>query len=322
MTERTVVGIPAGFRDVLYEEASTRRRLLTTLAEAFAERGYREVAPSPVEYLELYSRGHQSLRQRAFRFLDRDDNLLALRADFTPAVARIVAGPMAGERPPLRLWYAGSVFRKTGSQRGVFFEMSQVGAELIGESSVEADAELLALLVSHLDRLGVRDVRLHLNHAGVFRGILAELRLSARALRMLRTEIDRKDIRTLVDRLATLGVRPDLQRQLQQIPRFIGPARILREAHEAVTNQESRAAIESLMELAERLAPWRDRLTFDLAEIDDLEYYTGVMCTAYTPSLKQELGKGGRYDGLLREFGRDLPAVGFSLSLDSLLELP
>lgn len=322
MTERTIVGIPAGFRDILCDEAAARRRLLAALAESFAERGYREIAPSPVEYLELYSRGHQSLRERAFRFLDRDDNLLALRADFTPAVARIVAGPMAGERPPLRLWYAGSVFRKTGSQRGAFSEMSQVGAELIGESSVDADAELLALLLTHLDRLDVRDARVHLNHAGIFRGILGELHFSEKTLRILRAEIDRKDIRALVDRLSALGVRPELQGQLQQIPRFIGAVRILREAHDAVTNRESRAAIEWLMVLAERLAPWQDRLTFDLAEIDDLEYYTGVMCTVYSPSLNRELGKGGRYDTLMREFGRDLPAIGFSLSLDALLELP
>jgi ATP phosphoribosyltransferase regulatory subunit len=274
-----------------------------------------------VEFFELYERGHQSSRERAIRFLDRDDRLLALRADFTPAVARIVAGPLAEEPLPLRLWYAGTVFRKTGNLRGAFRERVQVGAECIGEAGPEADAELLALMLRSLTQLGAGRVSLHLNHAGIFRGVLRHLRLSPPAARMLRAEIDRKDVRALADRLASLGIPDELQEQVRRLSRCVGGASVLDEALRVVTNEESRSGIARLKDVAGRLASHDVSVTYDLAEMDDLEYYTGIMFTAFLPAQNREAGKGGRYDSLLREFGREAPAIGFSLTLDALREV-
>ena len=199
--------------------------------------------------------------------------------------------------------------------------MAQIGAELIGEGSASSDAELLKLMLTSLQKLDVRGVSLHLNHAGIFRGIVRELRLAPKAIRALKAEIDRKDVRGLADHLDAIGVGQKLQQQMHQLSRLIGPATVLDEALSVLTNEESRSAIGELRELASRLTPWRDLITFDLTEIDDLEYYTGVMFAVFTSRLNRELGKGGRYDTLLREFGRDLPAIGFSLSLDALVEL-
>jgi len=319
--EKQAIGLPAGFRDILFDDAAKRRNITTTLAPLLAREGYKELSPSTIEFLDLYSRGHQSVRQRAFRFLDRDDNLLALRADFTPAVARIAAGPLKDEPLPLKLWYCGSVFRKTGRERGGFTEMAQIGAELIGDGSASSDAGLLKLMLTSLQQLGIAGVSLHLNHAGIFRGIVRELRLSPKAIRALKAEIDRKDVRGLADHLDGIGVGQELQQQLHQLSRLIGPASVLDEALGVLTNEESRSAIGELRTIASQLTQWRDLITFDLSEIDDLEYYTGVMCAVFTSQLNRELGKGGRYDSLLREFGRDLPAVGFSLSLDAMVEL-
>jgi ATP phosphoribosyltransferase regulatory subunit len=79
--------------------------------------------------------------------------------------------------------------------------------------------------------------------------------------------------------------------------------------------------MEELMLLAGKLERWRDRIIYDLTEIDELEYYTGVMFALFNPRLTSELGKGGRYDSLMQEFGRPMPAIGFSCSLDRLAEL-
>lgn len=319
--DRQTIGLPAGFRDTLFDDAAKRRTITTRLAPYFEERGYREVSPSTIEFLDLYARGHQSARQRAYRFLDRDDNLLALRADFTPSVARIAAGPLKDEPLPLRLWYGGSVFRKTGRERGGFIEMAQIGAEMIGDGSTTSDVEILNLMLASLENLGIKGLSLHLNHAGVFRGILRELRLSPKDVRALKAEIDRKDVRALATHLDLIGIGAELQQQLHHLSRLVGPSSVLDEALRVLTNDESRSAIKQLRDIASRLDRWRDIITFDLTEIDDLEYYTGVMWAVFTSQLNRELGKGGRYDTLLREFGRDLPAIGFSLSLDALAEL-
>jgi ATP phosphoribosyltransferase regulatory subunit len=319
--ERKTIGVPAGHRDMLFEEAAWVRRTVASMEKVYADAGYREVAPSAVEYFDLYERGHQGARQRAIRFLDADDRLIALRADFTPAVARMVAGPLSGEPLPLKLWYTGTVFRKPGNVRGAFRETVQVGAELIGDASPSADVDTVELMLRCLASAGATNISLHLNHAGVFRGILKELDLPAGAMKGLQAEIDRKDVRGLAEKLGALGVPLPLQLQIQGLSRCVGPASVLDRAHALVTNPESRAGIHALKELAGRLASQRVLLTFDLAEMDDLEYYTGFMFAAYLPAHNREVGRGGRYDSLLGEFGREAPAIGFSLSLDAMKEV-
>jgi ATP phosphoribosyltransferase regulatory subunit len=313
---RTIAGPPPGFRDLLFEEAAARRRVEKEFAAVFNERGYREIMPSSVESMEVYTRGHQGIGERTFRFLDREDNLLALRGDFTPSIARIVAGRQSEFTFPARVWYFGSVFRKADSHRGLYQEFSQVGAESIGTGSPEADAEILDIAIGGLTRAGVGDACVHVNHAGIFRGLVAALALDSAASATVKDAIDRKDMRALGERLDELRVDDEHRSQLHALAGCVGGIEVLGTADRALQNAEARAALKELTLLAKSLPQWRERMVFDLTEIDEMEYYTGLMYTFFSPSHSGELGKGGRYDDLLREFGADLPAVGFALSVD------
>ncbi len=319
--KKASLGLPSGFRDLLGGETRKRRTIENTLAGIFELKGYTEVRPSAVEYFDVYTRGKQSVRDRVFRFLDRDDNLLALRADFTPSIARIVTSRGSTLTLPARAWYAGSVFRKSNSRRGLPQELWQVGAELIGVNSVEHDAEILDLMLECLKALRLGNLQLHLSHAGVFRGIAGQLRLDREGRQAVTSEIDRKDSRGLASRLRTLGVAPDVQAQIHALTGCVGDRDALSRARDTITNEESRRAIDALLALGSGLDRWHGDLLYDLTEVDEMEYYTGVMFTIFSPRLRSELGKGGRYDALLGDFGKDLPAVGFSLSLDGLAEL-
>ncbi len=321
MKSGSTIGLPAGFRDLLFTEAQTRRRIGDSLARLFDERGYGEIAPSTVEYHDLYRRGNQSVEDRTVKFLDRDDHLLALRADFTPAIARIAANRLLQTPRPIRIWYEGSVFRKVDPKRGRYCEFIQVGAELLGLDSVEQDVEIIDLALSSLDALGLRDAKLHINHAGIFRSLVNDLQLDRKSLRQVKAAIDRKDARGLATRLETLGVSPDVHDQLEVLASCVGGEEVLQRASDSVRNTSARNAIAALRNLANGLTRWRDLITFDLAEIDEMEYYTGIMFTLFHPRLSTELGGGGRYDTLLREFGAELPAVGFSFSMDALADL-
>ncbi len=318
---KSSIGLPTGFRDVAFDEARSRRAIERQFAEVFDKQGFGEVSPSGVEYLDVYTRGRQSIKEFTFKFLDRDDNLLALRADFTPAIARVVASGVLGEDVPYRLWYCGNVFRKADVHRGKFHEFRQIGAELLGANSIERDAEILSTALECLAAAGIREVYLHLNHAGIFRGIIKALDLDPEALRQVKTEIDRKDMRRVAARLQGFGVAPEVQRQVNEICRCVGTKEDLRAARTAIHNQEAAAAIDELLELASRLSPWTENIVFDLTEIDEMEYYTGVMFGFFSSRVSTELGKGGRYDSLLQEFGRPMPAVGFSFSVDNLVSL-
>jgi ATP phosphoribosyltransferase regulatory subunit len=315
-----IIGLPAGYRDFMFADAELRRRIENEFASVFSSAGFREVIPSAVEYLDLYARGNQGIRERAMRFLDREDNLLALRADFTPAVARIVAAHSREMPRPVRVWYSGPVFRKTDRHRGQYQEFSQIGAELIGGDPPAADVEILDIALQCLSRSGFPDACVHVNHAGIFRGLVNSLGLKQSDLAEVRSAIDRKDMRALGVRLEELGVDGTVRAQVNTLSRTVGDSRALGAAASSIDNEESRDAIASLESLASRLPRWRDRITFDLTEIDEMEYYTGVMYTFLSPAHSVEVGRGGRYDSLMREFGVDLPAVGFSFSMDSLGE--
>ena len=318
---KPTIGLPTGYRDVVFDEARSRRTIERQFAEVFDKRGFGEISPSGVEYLDVYTRGRQSIKEVTFKFLDRDDNLLALRADFTPAIARVVSSGVLGEEVPYRIWYCGNVFRKADVHRGRFHEFRQIGAELLGANSIERDVEILQVALECMAAAGIKDVHLHLNHAGIFRGIINALPLDPEALRQVKTEIDRKDMRRVAARLQDFGVAPDIQRQVNAICRCVGDRDDLCATREAIDNQEAAAAMDALLELASLLSPFTENIVFDLTEIDEMEYYTGVMFAFFHPKVSTELGKGGRYDALLQEFGRSMPAVGFSFSMDNLVVL-
>jgi ATP phosphoribosyltransferase regulatory subunit len=315
------LGLPPGFRDVLFEEARARRSIEGKLAGVFEHRGYKEVVPSTVEFLDLYTRGKQSIKDRVYRFLDRQDNLLALRADFTPAVARIVSTRAPAAETPMKVWYVGSVFRKVEPEQGRFCEFTQVGAELLGTNSVATDTEIIGTALSCLSSLGISNVLVHINHVGIFRGIVDAMGLDSMALSLVKSELDRKDTRALASRLQKLDVPGDVQAQLHALTGMIGGEDVLVEARAQIRNEQSRMALAELDGLAAALAPWKQYLCYDLTEVDELEYYTGVMFKFFSPRLRVELGGGGRYDALMREFGTEMPAIGFSFSLESLMEL-
>jgi ATP phosphoribosyltransferase regulatory subunit len=319
--ESKTVALPAGFRDVLFEEARKKRRIEEELARLFEGRGFGEVSPSSIEFLDLYTRGNQNIHDRVLKFLDRDDNLLGLRADFTPAIARIVAGQLPGAELPVKIWYSGSIFRKVEAKQGRFCEFGQIGAELIGLDSLQRDLEIIDLAMEALWRLGFQDAQLHINHAAIFRGMVPDIHLDPKALRLVKAEIGRKNVRGLAAQLEALGVPSDVRAQVNWLAGCVGDADALRGAASVLKSVESRLGVETLMELGVHLDRWRKNIVFDLSEIDEMEYYTGVMFTFFARGLTEELGKGGRYDTLLKEFGKDMPAVGFSFSMDGLVKL-
>jgi ATP phosphoribosyltransferase regulatory subunit len=311
------LGLPEGYRDLLFDEAQKKRKIEARLAGQLEEAGYREIAPSSVEYLELYRRGNQNNVEHAVKFLDRNDDLLSLRADFTPSIARIFARRPPPAEDPVRVWYAGSVFRRSNVRGGRWSEFGQVGAECIGRGG--GDAEILQLVLRLLESAGIHDAECHINHAGVFRGIVQDLSLEPEALDRVKAEIDHKNTRALAARLEALGVGEDTREQLRALSRFVGGTEVLAEARRSLRNPTSLAAVGQLETLVGRLNG--NRVVVDLTEIDEMEYYTGVMFTLFSPRLNEEIGAGGRYDTLFGEFGAAMPAIGFSLSMDALMEL-
>jgi len=316
-----ISNVPPGSQDLLAGDVSRRRRIQGAWFAQAEARGYQEVIPPTFEYEEVFTRsGGPELAARLIRFVDRDGRLVALRADFTSAIARVVATRLAGAPLPLRLSYAGKVYRQEPEGGGRRRELFQLGAELIGDPSAEADVESLRLVVSLLRELGVRDFQINLGDIRFIRPLLAGL--APEAAEALRAAIDRKDRAALTAIAREVGAPAAVARALVELPELIGRGDVLGRARTLASGREAEEAIERLRAVDALLTPEeRAHVVYDLGEIRGLGYYTGIQFEVFVAGVGRAVGYGGRYDSLLAMYGADRPAVGFALETDALADL-
>jgi ATP phosphoribosyltransferase regulatory subunit len=316
MTRPSLLSIPSGVQCFFGPEARLRREIERRVADVFRGWSYEEIVLPLFDYDEVFSRGGgPSASGGIYRFVGRDGEVLALRRDFTALVAKIVVSRLASAELPLRLFYSGEVLRYQPPRAGQQEELFQIGLEHLGDGAA-ADVEVLLVACEALDRLGASDARLTLGHVGYVLGLLAgaepaERDLALAAMRRrdrdgLRAALGEERARPLV---ATLG--------------FTGGLEALNEAEKLAASDESARALARLREVAGSLRDLglEDRLRLDLGEVRGFDYYTGLVFEIHAEGAGLELGGGGRYDSLVARFGRDVPAVGFYLSLDRLAEL-
>jgi len=308
----SIAPIPPGALDLAGEAVRRRRQLQTRMLEQLGALGYEEIIPPTFEYAEVFVRaggGDPDLGDRLIRFLDLDGRLLALRYDFTASVARLAATKLADRPTPLRLSYAGKVFRQDPGREGRRpREILQVGGELLGDAGVGADVEALRLALALARCADVTEYQVNLGHAGVLQPALAALPPDVRTT--VRRLIDRKDARGLA--AAVPGV-------LAELPFIIGRRDALDRA--AGVARDSGAAIARLRAIDAQLSEEEcHHVVYDFGEVRGLDYYTGIHFEIFVAGAGAAVGAGGRYDDLVGRFGRQLPAVGLALDLDALAE--
>jgi ATP phosphoribosyltransferase regulatory subunit len=310
--------IPPGTRDILPDEMRELRELQWKLLEAFARFGYGEVVTPTIEYDEVMARGDGRTAGSAYRFFDERGDLLALRSDMTIPIARLVAGRYASAEPPFRLCYVANAYRAVRPQRGQMREFVQAGVELIGPEAPDGTAEVVEVLGAALDTVGLRRAVVGLGDADLYRQALAELGIQGEARDGLLEKLAMHDLVGLQEELALIeGIGDDQRATLVSLSQLRGGREVLDEARAiggaAVERATARLA-GTFDELERRGAA--ERVQIDLGLLRDLGYYSGAILEVYDPALGHVVGGGGRYDGLLARFGRDLPAAGFSLYLE------
>lgn len=316
--------IPPGVQLFWGDEARARHGVMEKIRSIFTQWGYGEIILPVFDYLETFtSAGGADLGQKAYTFLDRDGSLMALRPDLTTQIAKVVAARFSKDVLPLRLMYAGEVFRYEQPRAGQQREFVQLGLEHIGDRFFGADLEVLLICAESLKALGVRDFTITLGHAEFFQGICERLELSDDEARKLRDSVDHKDAFALEEGLQHLNIPEAKRKFLISLPQLVGGTDVLRRSRKIVSNRRSLRALEELSlvyETLESLGLGRHCIV-DLGEVRKLDYYTGILFKVYAQGLGFEIAGGGRYDDLLGRFGRRLPAVGFSISLDRLMLL-
>jgi ATP phosphoribosyltransferase regulatory subunit len=315
--------LPKGAKIYLPDEAAQKRRVEAELSGVFRKWGYRDIVTSAYEYFDVVSQGtDQDLQERMFKMVDRESGrLLALRADVTPQIARIVATRMREEPKPLRLAYLTNVFRYDEPHVGRYREFYQAGVELVGLPNPEGDAELIAMAVEGLRALDLREFQLDVGQADFFRGILEDLGLDEGRARELRSALGRKDISALERFVAGLGAPAAAGDLLLALPGLYGRGDVLDRAERLVKNPRSESALANLAEVYRLLTAYglADSVLLDLGEVSGFDYYSGVHFEAYVSGLGAPLAGGGRYDHMLARFGYDCPSTGFAFEVGRVL---
>jgi ATP phosphoribosyltransferase regulatory subunit len=309
--------LPPGMRDLLPEEAASRRDLARRVMERFSLHGYRLVTPPAFELASVLERGlGAATADDVVRFIEPESGDVAvLRPDMTPQVARIVATRLGDREPPFRLAYEGTVVRRRSSRARKHRQIPQVGIELCGVTGAEGDLELLCLAADVLrEGAGLERFTIDLSDAGIVRDLLAGAP-PERALE-ISLALSRKDESLLAELCGDLPEGP----QVQALARLHGGRDAIVEAVDLLDGSRARSSAERLLALFDAAAARGigAHLTADPGEVRGLAYYTGTIFSVYADGPGEALGGGGRYDDLLARYGSPLPAVGLGLDLDRL----
>jgi len=315
--------LPEDIADVLPAQARKVESLRRAILDLYQSYGYELVAPPILEFLDSLLTGTGSdLNLQTFKLVDQlSGRTLGLRADITPQVARIDAH-LLNRAGVTRLCYAGSVAHARTPVGSSAREDLQLGAEIYGCATWEADFEAITLLLKTLSIAGLDKVYLDLSHAGILTGILAEQKLDKETIETLYGLLQSKDRPRLSKWAACLPAKT--AEALMALTELNGPCeQVLAKAKKELPKH---AAIDQALVDLERLvaavsASSGLELSIDLADLRGYQYHSGVMFAAYVEKWPQPIARGGRYDHVGQAFGRSRPATGFSLDLLTLSNL-
>lgn len=323
MSKPKVFEKPVGMTDYLPEAVERLRRIETTVMECMRRWGYREIMTPTLEFYDTVGVASATSDNKLFKLLDRWGTTMVMRSDMTAPIARVVSSLLRDQPLPLRLSYHANVFRAIEEEAGRNAEFFQTGVELVGDSSAEADAEVIALAIACLKAAGVRKFRLAVGHVGFLHGLFEEtLPDRPDAQEALKECLLRRDYVGYREQLRRLDVAESVRIELEGILRLRGGEEVCEQALALSQNQTAAEAIRHLCEVWAVLSAY-DAVSdaiIDLTMTGDFNYYTGLTFEGYASDLGFPVLNGGRYDNLLGQFGRPAPATGFSLKTNRMLE--
>ena len=315
--------IPTGMRDIILDECNARRELQQAIEERFENWGYEEVITPTIEFYKTYEAGFDNINEQdMYKFFDAQGRILMLRADMTIPIARLAATKFKDVKPPLRFRYCANVFKVHEDLSGLKNEISDCGVELIGVDQQSGDLEILMTALDALSVVKNHAWVLEIGNINFFREACRYFKIGQEESEDLADLIDQKSMTSLAEKLDELGLQDEGKQFFLQLPWLSGDRQMLEEAKRYCFCDELKEILERLLQLAADLqALGCERIQFDLGKTKNLNYYTGIVFEAYVEGVGKRVLSGGRYDTLLEKYGRNLPAVGFSIKLDPLSQI-
>ncbi|MGX6980032.1 ATP phosphoribosyltransferase regulatory subunit [Vagococcus elongatus] len=314
---------PLGTRDYVLEEARLKKQLEREIDARLASWNYQEIETPTIEYYENYQVGFESLNEKAlYKFIDEQGNLLSLRADMTIPIARVVAKKFRNAEMPLRFRYCASVFKVHEELTGKKNEISDCGVELLGLPKETGDLEVIICALDVLSTLENMTFILELGDSRFFNQICEKVEITDEEKNHLAKLVGEKQVTDLALYLEELALPEDYQVIINQLVWWNGKFDVLEKARKKIVDADLLRILDELAILYEQIdyLGYGDQVHIDLGKIGRLNYYTGIIFEAFVEGVGLRILSGGRYDQLLKKFGFDLPAVGFSIKVDQLLK--
>ena len=314
---------PEGVRDIYNDECERKIILEERLLTVLKSYGYHPIQTPTFEFFDIFGKEIGTTPSKdLYKFFDREGNTLVLRPDITPSIARCASKYYMEQAIPIRLCYTGNTFRNNSSYQGRLKENTQSGAELIGDGSVEADAEMLALSAQLLKTAGLKEFQLSVGHADFLRGLFEAANLEEDVM---------EEIRNLLLNRNLYGVQEVVEQHVadENLKQLFGLLTDVMLDKEKITAAKAWAAdyprvfhaLTRLEELDELLEVYKIRkyVSYELAMISGFNYYTGIIFAGYTFGSGEAIVNGGRYDNLLQSFGKSAPSIGFAVVINQLM---
>ena len=317
-----ILHTPEGVRDIYGEECARKQVLEQKMHQILSSYGYRDIETPTFEYFDVFGSEVGTIPSKdLYKFFDREGSTLVLRPDFTPSIARAAGRYFLESDKPVRLCYRGNTFVNHQEHRGRLKENTEIGAELIGEGSADADAEIIAMAAQMLQSCGLTDFQISIGHAGFLESLIQDAGMD---------EASADRLRDLIRNHHTFGVHKLLKDQqidsriaqiLDSLTTLNGQEEVLERAFEMTHGLRAQDAVARLMEVVRILKIYglQDAVSFDLGMLSGYMYYTGIIFRGYTYGTGDAVVKGGRYDSLLGHFGKDAPSAGFVVVLSNLM---
>ena len=316
--------VPQGMRDILTEESSRRTILQERLQHYMHSCGFGRVETPLFEYYELFSGGISPVDDESIvKTIDRDGRVVVLRPDMTIPTARVASTKLKGQRKPLKLFYAGNVYRADKKNRGAGREFCQVGAEIYGCSSKWLDIETLTMAKESFRVAGIADYKIDIGHVGIIKGIFEEMSLTEEKKSQIISLISEKNLVELENEVSALPLDSSSKEIICRLPCLFGkPEDVFKGMDEITVNKTVKESVEYLLQIYGKCKDLGlgSNIIIDAGMTGNMKYYNGLIFKAYARGAGDVVISGGRYDGLMKEMGSDAAASGFAIYIDNMLE--
>lgn len=321
--KKDLLHTPEGVRDIYNGECARKLVLQNRLRDVCTLYGYNNIQTPTIEFFDVFNKERGSVpSNELFKLFDNYGNTLVLRPDMTPSIARAAAKYFEDNELPLKLCYSGNTFINVSkAYQGRLKENTTIGAELIGDASIDADFEIISMVIDCMKNSGLKEFQVEIGNVMFFKGLLSAAGISGDNEEELINLIQDKNYFGEEELLDSMNIDKHIKDVLLAMPQLFGSVEVLSKAKELTDNSDCLAAIERLEKLYEllKITGYDQYISFDLGAISKHAYYTGIIFYAYTFGTGEPVISGGRYDKLIGQFGCDKASIGFSITVDSLM---